>query len=88
MDKNKESPLSKEIKTYNEKKADLLRDNSGKFVLIKGDKLVGIYDTKNDAIKIGIEKFGNNPFLVKKIMEIDETQNFTSNLIRLIKCPP
>ncbi|MBU3906648.1 MAG: hypothetical protein KKA64_00165 [Nanoarchaeota archaeon] len=85
--KDKENLLSKEIKTYNENKEVLLRDSSGKFVLIKEDKVIGVYDTRNDAIKIGIDKFGNEPFLVKKISEIDEIQNFTSNLIRLVKCP-
>ena len=46
-----------------------------------------LYDTRNDAIKIGIDKFGNSPFLVKQISEVEETQNFTSNLIKLVKCP-
>ena len=85
--KDEKNLLSEEIKTYIENKEVLLRDSSGKFVLIKEDKIIGVYDTRNDAIKVGIDKFGNQPFLVKKISEIDETQNFTSNLIRLAKCP-
>jgi len=87
MNKEK-NPLSEEIKTYNENKENLLRDNSGKFVLIKKERIIGTYDTRNDAIKVGIDKFGNEPFLVKKISETDEVQNFTSNLIRLVKCHP
>ena len=78
---------SKEIANYQQNKEAILRDNSGKFVLIKGDKIIGIYDTRNDAIKVGIDKFSNSPFLVKKISEVEESQNFTSNLIRLTKCP-
>jgi hypothetical protein len=78
--------LSKEIETYNKNKSSLLKTDSGKFVLIKGDKIIGLYDTKNDAIKIGIDKFDNTPFLVKKITEIEEPINFTSNMIRAIKC--
>ncbi|MCW8965495.1 MAG: hypothetical protein OQK82_02230 [Candidatus Pacearchaeota archaeon] len=79
--------LSQEINTYNQNKENLLKDNSGKFVLIKGNKIIGIYDTQNDAIKIGIDKFGNTPFLVKKIEEVESVQNFTSNLILLEQCP-
>lgn len=79
--------LTKETETYQNNKEDLLRESSGKFVLIKGEKIIGVYDTRNDAIKIGIDKFGNSPFLVKKISEVEETQNFTSNLIKLAKCP-
>lgn len=75
--------LSKEIETYKKNKQMLLKESSGKFVLIKGDKIINIFDTSNDAIKVGIDKFGNTPFLVKQILEIEPTQNFTSNLIRI-----
>lgn len=78
--------LSKEIETFKNNKENLLRDNSGKFVLIKGQEIIGVYDTQKDAIKVGIDKFGNNPFLVKEIEEVESVQNFTSNLIRLTPC--
>ena len=80
MSKEKTS-LFKEAETYEKNKENLLRDYTGKYVLIKGDKIIGVYDTRNDAIKVGIDKFGNTPFLVKKILEIDEVVNFTSNMI-------
>ena len=83
-----EKLLSKEIETFNKKKEILLRDSSGKFVLIKDNEVVDVYDSQNDAIKVGIDKFGNSPFLVKKIEEIEQTQNFTSNLIELAPCHP
>ena len=84
MDK---SILAEEIETYEKNKVYLLENHSGKFVLIKGDKIIDIYETKNDAIKVGIDKFGNSPFLVKKISEIEEYHNFTSNMIGIITCP-
>ena len=40
-----------------------------------------VLESEKDAIKIGIEKFGNSPFFVRKIERIEQTQNFTSNLI-------
>jgi len=86
MEKN-EPTLSEEIKTYQEKKDNLLSNHAGKFVLIKGKEIIDVFDTKNDAIKVGIDKFGNSPFLVKKISEVDETHNFTSNMLGVIKCP-
>ena len=81
--------LSRELETYKKNKTKLLKESNGKFVLIKGDEVVNVYDTQTDAIKVGIDKFGNAPFLVKKIEEIESKQNFTSNLIRLkkIECP-
>ena len=79
--------LSKEIETFNNNKEILLRDHSGKFVLIKDDKVIETYDSQKDAIKVGIDKFGNSPFLVKKVEEVESVQNFTSNLIKLVPCP-
>ena len=75
--------LSEELETYNKHKAELLKESVGKYVLIKGKEIINIFDTQNDAIKVGIDKFGNTPFLVKKIEEVESKENFTSNLIRV-----
>ena len=80
--------LSEELEVYSKNKANLLKDSRGKFVLIKGKEIINVFDTYADAIKVGIDKFGNSPFLVKQILEIDPPQNFTSNLIRVLPCHP
>ena len=73
--------LEVEIKTYESHRDELIGTNSGKFVLIKGEKVIGIFDTQLDAINAGYERFGNVPFLVKQIMQVEVPHNFTSNLI-------
>ena len=80
MEKN---VLGDELKTYEYHKANLLKSDRGKFVLIKENKIVGVYDTYDDAVKVGIDKFGNRPFLVKQILDVEPKENFTSNLINL-----
>lgn len=75
--------LKEEIETYNKEKKRLVEQSNGKFVLIKGNSIVDVFESQIDAIKIGINKFGNTPFLVKKIEEVETPQNFTSNLMRL-----
>ena len=83
-----ENLLKKDLEAYLKNKVELTTASEGKFVLIKGDAVIGVYDTQNDAIKVGTDKFGNTPFLVKKIQEIEETHNYTSNLIRAgLTCP-
>lgn len=79
----KKSLLEKELKTYEESKSELIKTSVGKYVLIKDSKIINVFESQNDAIKAGIEAFGNNPFLVKKIEEIEQKQNFTSNLIKV-----
>lgn len=79
-----EGKLNIEIKTYEKNKESLLKTDRGKFVLVKDNSIIGTYDTYDDAVKVGIDKFGNKPFLVKQILEVELNSNFTSNLIA---CP-
>jgi hypothetical protein len=43
--------------------------------------VAGIFDTEADAIRDGYGRFGNVPFLVKKIQPVDIPEQFASNLI-------
>lgn len=73
--------LGAEIKTYEQQRDSLLGTSEGKFVLIRGNQVVGIYDSKMDAIAAGYQQFGNVPFLVKQIVKVETPQNFVSNLL-------
>ena len=79
--------LAQEVKTYEKNKFHLLKENRGKFVLIKEDCVISVFDTSTDAIKEGIDKFGNMPFLVRQILEIEQVQHFASHIIRILPCP-
>ena len=76
--------LETELKTYEASVQQLLPDQ-GKYVLIKGTEIVGIFDSYNDSLKAGYEKFGIQPFLVKKIAP-PEQAHFVSRDI-LLTCP-
>jgi hypothetical protein len=71
--------LEKEIETYNRELKSLLL-HEGKFVVISVDQVLGIYSTYEDAIKIGYEKCGMKPFLVKKVQAIEQVQYFSRDL--------
>ena len=73
--------LGTEIQTYEQQRENLLETSEGKFVLIHGIQVVGIFDAKMDAIAAGYQQFGNVPFLVKQIVKIETPQNFVSNLL-------
>ena len=75
--------LDKELKTFDQQRETLLGSAEGKFVLIKDNIVVGIYDSKMDAIAQGYQQFGNVPFLVKQILKIETPQNFVSSLLRV-----
>jgi hypothetical protein len=48
-----------------------------------GRKLIDTFKSKEDAIRQGYKLFGNTPFLVKHIVEVEIPEYFTSNLIAL-----
>jgi hypothetical protein len=64
--------LEKEIATYTRMKADLLKSHEGKFVLIHGEEFCGAYDTAENAYVEGVKRFGQEPFLVKKVTTQEE----------------
>jgi len=73
--------LKRELEVYEAQKNELISKSKGKFVLIKEDKVIDVFDSETDAIHRGYELHGNAPFLVKQIVEIETPQNFTSNLL-------
>ena len=70
--------LDAELKTYEAHRAELLRESQGKFVLVKGDQVVDVYDSQEDALRHGFREFGNQPFLVKEVVEIEVPLNFAT----------
>ena len=74
------APLEREIKTYEEKKAELLANSAGKYVVIHGDQVAGVWDTQDDALRAGYERFKLEPFLVKEITEVERVHYFTRDI--------
>ncbi len=59
--------LERELATLERNKAWLLQKHEGKFALVKGDVVVGTFDTFEKANEAGLAQFGTDPFLVKQI---------------------
>lgn len=70
--------LDQELRTYEKRRLELLSQAEGKFVLIKGDRLVDVYESQEDALKRGHQEFGSEPFLVKQVVEFEVPLNFAS----------
>ena len=72
--------LEKEYQTYLRHKEQLLAKNEGKYVLIKDTQIADVYASYEDALKEGLKKFGNVPFLVKQIQREDDVNFFYNNV--------
>jgi len=75
--------LDKELATYEQQRDHLLATAEGKFVLIYGEEILGIYETKMDAITQGYTQLGHVPFLVKQVVQIEIPETFVSNHLGL-----
>jgi hypothetical protein len=61
-------PLAQEWNTYRREIGRLLAENQeGRFILIKGQEIIGVYDTWAAARETGLHRFLLDPFLVQPI---------------------
>jgi hypothetical protein len=52
--------------------ANLLTDHEGKFALIHGDQVAGVFDTEQQGVEEGYRRFNLQPFLVKRIVAVEK----------------
>jgi hypothetical protein len=71
--------LEQELAAYQRKLPELLA-SEGKFVLLRGEELAGIWDTYEDALQAGYSQFGLEPFMVKRIQGVEQALYFSRDL--------
>ena len=67
------SPLEQERNFFSTHQAEWEKTYPGKFVLVKGDSLVGTFDDAESAVAEGARQFGTEPFLVRRVNDKEET---------------
>lgn len=77
--------LEKELQHYKTVLDELRAKNpQGGFAVIKDETLLGVWLNRQDALKQGVEAWGNTVFLVKNINESLETAMNYSRAIKLV----
>jgi hypothetical protein len=81
-----DAALDRELEVFDRELPRLLADpaNSGRFVLIHGDDLAGVWPTVEAATEAGYDRFELDAFLVKEIVEIERPKYFSRNISQ---CP-
>lgn len=72
-------PLQQELETFERLRDQLLQDE-GKYAVIGGQELLGVYTSYDDALKMGYERYGLAPFLVRKISVMEPVHFFTRHI--------
>ena len=75
--------LDREFQTFQEHKQNLVKNHKGKFVLIKDDEIIGIFENELDAVKQGNEQFKDSHFLVNEITDDKFKIRFMPSLVRV-----
>ena len=74
--------LEREYNVFREHLAELLAKGEGKFALIKSDTIVDIFASYEDALKEGLKRFGDVPFLIQEIQREEDVNFFYAYLLR------
>lgn len=72
-------PLEQELATFEAMRAELA-PHEGKYALISGSELLGVFDSQGDALDAGYKAKGLDPFLVKKISLVESILYFTRDI--------
>jgi hypothetical protein len=70
---------------YQENRAALLQQHLGKFVLIKGRQLLGVFDSPEVAYAEGLKLLGNVPMLVIQVLPEQPVARFPALQLGLIR---
>lgn len=71
--------LERELETYARELPNLTA-SEGKFVLIHADE-VEVFESYEDALRIGYERYGLDPFLVKRIESVETIHFLTRDVL-------
>ena len=80
--------LQKELAYFEKHKQEYLKLYKGQFVLIKGEQPVQAFTTDQEAYRAGLEKFGNQPFLIKQVLEDDTKVSYPALTVGAINIHP
>jgi hypothetical protein len=76
--------LEQERVFFKNRQADWEKLYPGKFVLVQGQELIGVFDTAENAVSEGIRRFGLNPFLVRNVLEKEEELRIPALMFDLV----
>ncbi|MGH9362588.1 MAG: hypothetical protein ACRD2T_11795 [Thermoanaerobaculia bacterium] len=76
--------LDRELKYFEDHKAELLQHHENQFALIRGEELAGTFTTEQEAYEAGLQKFGNTPFLIKPVLREERVAHIPALTLGLL----
>jgi hypothetical protein len=66
-----EAMLTKENEVFNSSLEEWRKTHMGQFVLIKGQEVIGFYDSLSEAFSDGMKRYGLEDFFIQQIIPRD-----------------
>jgi hypothetical protein len=79
--------LEKERSWYEANKAELLAKHRGKWIVVHGDKLIGVYENSVEAYNKGVETTKCEEILVRCVVESDDPFSAPALTLGLLDAP-
>jgi hypothetical protein len=76
--------LERETAYFDAHKEELLRHNQGQFALVHDDILLGTFTRFEEAFEEGVKRLGNQPFLIRQILEEELPVQFPALVVGMI----
>jgi fibrillarin-like rRNA methylase len=76
--------LEEELEFFKSNRKEWLEKYRDKYVLIKRRELIDVFATLEDAYKEGVKRFGNQPFLIKQVVEVEPVEKTPSLMFGII----
>lgn len=70
------SPLALELETFLAHRPNWMVTDQNRYVLIKGEDVIGLYDKQEEAFAEGYRRFRREAFMVQRIQESFDTYYF------------
>lgn len=80
--------LEQELAFFDARLPEWLEKHRDRVALVKGDALIGFYDTDEIAIVEGARRFGLQPFLVRRVREAPEPVQAPALVLGLLRADP
>ncbi len=80
--------LEREINYYNEHLPEWLDRFAGRVILIKGNEMIGTFDTDQDALAEGARLFGRESFLVRRVQETQPIVDIPALSLGILRANP
>ncbi len=80
--------LEQERQFFEQHRAEWLTKFPGKYVLVKGEELIGTFDTVDDALTEGARRFGLESFLARRVEQGEKEINIPALALGILRANP